>query len=322
MGDNTGIQWTDASWNPVTGCTKVSLGCAHCYAEDVANRFWHRQYRAIPVNLKADGSSDGQRPREFTDVQWHLDRLDQPLRWRKPRRVFVNSMSDLFHEEIPNAFIDQVFAVMALSPRHTFQVLTKRAQRMRDHGLALMHDEDRLERFYETMRRLGGSEQQIEWAIDHWPLPNVWLGVSVENQRWADERIPLLFQTSAAVRFLSCEPLLAPIDLKLWNPRDPKSEGQWMAAVEGVGVIGMNRPVDWVIIGGESGPHARPCDVSWIRSIRDQCRAASVPCFVKQLGSRPLFPDAECAIGNDPIHGKGGNPSDWPADLRVRDFPE
>ena len=217
MGDKSGIEWTDATWNPVTGCTKVSPGCAHCYAEAITLRF-KRGGPFLPGK---------------TTIRLHSDRLDQPARWRKPRMVFVNSMSDLFHEEVPFHFVREVFQVMEANPRHTYQVLTKRPARMLE--------------FADTRSQA-------------WP-DQVWIGVSVENQYWADKRIPLLKSVPARVRFLSCEPLLRPVDLDL--------EG-----------------IHWVIAGGESGHRSRPMDPSWVQDIRDQCIAARVPFFFKQWGGR------------------------------------
>lgn len=311
--NQTSIEWTDATWNPVTGCTKVSAGCKNCYAEGVANRWW--------------------KGRKFTDVRCHEDRLDQPLKWREPRRVFVNSMSDLFHDDVPLSFIAQVFDVMARATvacgrrhkheeecwtgePHTFQILTKRPERM----LRVLNEE--LPRFMaESMQ--GDCPLSVNAEVGNWPLPNVWLGVSVENQRAADERIPLLLETPAAVRFLSCEPLLGPIDLRV-------------AAFNGADSIESLAGIDWVIVGGESGPGARPCDVSWIRSIVKQCKAAGVPAFVKQLGARPMTQGQSAdrhgctdtklrrawrdANGGWPIDlrdRKGGDTSEWPEDLRV-----
>lgn len=319
MGDKTGIQWTDATWNPVTGCSKVSPGCAHCYAETVAARFWPKQYPPIPVG-NPDCSADDHgacattlRPREFTDVQCHEDRLDQPLRWRRPRRIFVNSMSDLFHESVPDAFIDRVFAVMALAPRHTFQILTKRAERMHwymSHLLADVVD--------------GAAQKDHGRSVAfRLPLANVWLGVSVENQHFADERIAELVNTPAAVRFLSCEPLLAPLDLRM--------DGHFTRNF-----------IHWVIVGGESGAGARPFNVAWARSIVQQCQAAGVAVFVKQLGAcitglkldGPPFSSPPRREGflvhwtrhEDNTFGlcdrKGGDPSEWPADMRVRELPK
>ncbi len=343
----TKIEWTDVTWSPVTGCDKVSPGCAHCYAETVALRFWPTQYRPVlndgsgrtidcvstshHEQMLADGEA---RPRQFTDVQTHEDRLDQPLRWRKPRRVFVNSMSDLFHEDVSDAFIERVFAVMALAPKHAFQILTKRAERMRDY----MRDPGRHHAVTMAMQgpaEQGGVEDLLpangtsypRWPVE-WPLSNVWLGVSVENQHFADERIPLLLQTPAAVRFISAEPLLGRVNLAGYITEvEPPSP-----------------PIlDWVIVGGESGHGARPMEIAWARSIVAQCQAAGVPVFVKQLGADPRDAAAErddmgardvwpagwmpMIAGRrvwrpDLTNGKGGDPLEWPADLRVRQFPE
>ena len=257
---NTSIAWTDATWNPVTGCSKVSPGCKNCYAEAVAKRFW--------------------KGRAFTDVRCHPERLDQPLRWRAPRKIFVNSMSDLFHEDVPSSFIDCVFERITRCERHTFQILTKRPTEAA--------------KYFKAGRAMW-------WR---WPLPNVWLGVSVENQTTADERIPILLQTPAAVRFLSVEPLLEGIALgtKSGNARCPIAPAA----------------LDWVIVGGESGPNARPCNVEWIRDIVRQCKGANVPCFVKQLGSNTNWSENGWSRLND---RKGGDPAEWPEDLRVREFP-
>ncbi|MBL8753674.1 MAG: phage Gp37/Gp68 family protein [Planctomycetes bacterium] len=330
---NTKIEWTDVTWSPVTGCTKVSAGCKHCYAEGIAHRFWGE--------------------RKFTDVRTHADRLDEPLSWRKPSRVFVNSMSDLFHDDVPDKFIDQVFAVMSLAKWHTFQILTKRPGRMRQYvsqsvvgaGEGFTYG-DRIARVAcDVLPTLpdGLANSVAKRSGLHrtpWPLPNVWLGVSAEDQRAADERIPLLLRTPAALRFISAEPLLGPINLSQASfcLGLPMADGsRWLGSLPGI---------DWVIVGGESGPGARPCDVAWIRSIVEQCRAASVPVFVKQLGAqagvsamvrlgpseqRVLYPRG-CGFwppeggGNDWIlrmkDRKGGDPTEWPEDLRVRQFPE
>lgn len=285
----TQIQWTDETWNPVTGCAKVSPGCAHCYAEGVANRFWETQYPKIEFCAEQPS-----RPRRFTDVWTHPDRLRQPFSWKKPRRVFVNSMSDLFHDDVPPDFIADVMAVCAATPQHTYQILTKRPARM----LELFRDPP------------AGAQ---------WPLQNVWLGVSVENQRFANERIPLLMQTPAAVRFISAEPLLGEVDLSDFLP------------VQTIGGVEMETWLDWVIVGGESGRKVRPCCLSWIRNIVHDCQSADVPVFVKQLGARPYETteddgsDGECRwpIGFELQlrDRKGGDPSEWPYDLRVREFP-
>ena len=258
MSDKTRIEWTEATWNPVTGCSKVSQGCKHCYAE----RDWAR--------LSADPKT-AYFGRAFTDVRFHPERLDQPFRWIKPRRIFVNSMADLFHEDVPDEFIDRVFAAMARSRWHTYQVLTKRAARM----MAYLGAPDRKGRILAASMGLG-------WAgmMDMpWPLPHVWLGVSVEDQATADARIPLLLQTPAAVRWISAEPLLGPIDLD-------------SSAVDGLHALGCghrncecrNRGLDWVVAGGESGPLARQMHPAWVRYLRDECAAAGVPFLFKQWG--------------------------------------
>ncbi len=210
----TRIEWTEATWNPTTGCTKVSLGCQHCYAERMAHR------------LQAMGQA---RYRHGFRITAHEEALELPLKWRRPRMVFVNSMSDLFHEDLPLDFIQRVFAVMVEAHRHTFQILTKRA------------------------RRLVRVMDRLPWA------QNIWMGVSVENADYL-WRIEQLRRVPACLRFLSLEPLLGPIN---------------ELPLDGI---------DWVIVGGESGPKARPMNADWCRSIRDQCVSAGVPFFFKQWG--------------------------------------
>ena len=246
MSDGSGIEWTDATWNPVSGCTKVSPGCDHCYAERITERFHGK------------GS--------FERVVLHPERLEAPLHWRRPRRVFVNSMSDLFHAEIPRSFLESVFDVMRACPRHTFQVLTKRAERME----RLCRDRDATPEEVDD-----GFELGVVPGLTY-DLPNVWLGVSVEGTA-GYARIRHLQRTPAAVRFLSCEPLLGELpDLPL----------------EGIG---------WVIVGGESGPGARPTHPDWVRSIHAQCVAAGVPFFFKQWGEwepvTPVYPPDDDADG-------------------------
>ncbi len=214
MSDRSAIEWTEATWNPVTGCTKVSPGCAHCYAEVFAERF-----RGVTGHPYEHGF----------DLQLRPERLNQPLEWKRPRLIFANSMSDLLHEAIPDEYVHEVFDVMRRADWHTFQVLTKRS------------------------RRLAEMAPRLSWP------PNVWMGVSVENQRWAC-RIDDLRSVPAAVRFLSCEPLLGPLDLDLHG-------------------------MDWVIAGGESGARARAMNPEWVRGLRDQCQRAGVPFFFKQWGT-------------------------------------
>jgi protein gp37 len=318
MAENSNIQWTDATWNPTSGCTKVSPGCTHCYIE-----------RTPPMRMAGRKFVAGTIP-----LQLHEGRLAVPLRWRKPRRVFVNSMSDLFHEDVPDDFLDRVFAVMALAPRHTFQVLTKRAERMAAYLNRRWMSNGGWHR--DEVVRLRANERLGEhptnrpegWA---WPLPNVHLGVSVEDQQRADERIPHLLRTPAAVRFLSCEPLLGPIEFSDVSRRSDAVRQLGKRALAGI---------HWVIVGGESGHGARPCDLAWVRSLVRQCAAASVPCFVKQLGTRPILAEGRPPAGRNPrVHPedvpgvgpafvchlrdpKGGSPDEWPEDLRVRQFPE
>jgi len=288
MGDNTAIEWTDATWNPVTGCTKVSQGCKYCYAE----REWAR-LSANPATRYYG--------RAFIDVRCHDDALGLPLRWRRPRRIFVNSMSDLFHPDVPDEFIDQVFAVMAFAPQHIFQVLTKRPYRARTwlrrfaaptnpvQALILKWG-DQGGRYWPFVTRLPDWQEINQAAVRaQAPLRNVWLGVSVEDQEAADERIPLLLQTPAAVRWISAEPLLGPVRLDRITRASP--DGDWTYcdnALEGFRATkcgGMHGPrVDWVVAGGESGPKARPMNPAWVRSLRDQCAAASVPFLFKQWG--------------------------------------
>lgn len=261
MSDRTGIEWTDATWNPTTGCTEVGTpGCDNCYARTLADRFWGGQY---------EPNEDGT-PRTFHDVRLHPDRLDQPLRWTKPRLVFVNSVSDLFHADVPREFISQVFAVMALTPQHTYQILTKRPGRMRS-----SLDRSFWRAVERVVRTKGGEVPDYYMTEAH--LPNVWLGVSVEDQKRADKRIPVLLDTPGAVRFISAEPLLGPVDLGYREPCDHPRH----PCLD----IGCWRALDWVIVGGESGPGARPMHPDWARSLRDQCADAGVRFFFKQWGA-------------------------------------
>ena len=220
MADSTGIEWTDATWNPVTGCTKVSQGCAHCYAETITLRF-RRGGPFLPGK---------------TTIRLHPERLKDPGKWRAPRRVFVNSMSDLFHEEVPFEFIKDIFQIMEDNQRHIYQILTKRPERMLEY---------------------------VAWTgYQRWP-EQVWAGVSVENQYWADRRIPTLAQIPASVRFLSVEPLLKQVELRPYL-----------------------KDIQWVIVGGESGHRARKMDEAWALDIKKQCEEAQVPFFFKQWGGR------------------------------------
>ncbi|WP_103110723.1 phage Gp37/Gp68 family protein [Brevibacillus reuszeri] len=271
----TAIEWTDTVWNPVTGCSKVSEGCRNCYAFALHD-MRHKAFQ--------DGKKLPQQyAKPFNEIQLFPDRLLQPLKWRKPRRVFVNSMSDLFHESVPFEYIDEVFEMMAESQRHTFQILTKRPQRMLDwfntvrkrrpipgHGVSTGNSP------FCTGAHCKWHDADVGYCGSPWPLPNVWIGTSVENQKAAEERIPLLLQVPAEVRFLSCEPLLGYVDLEFTAQFEhPDNEGYGVEAIKGI---------DWIIAGGESGINARPMHENWIESLRDQCQEYGVPFFFKQWG--------------------------------------
>lgn len=330
MGDATSIQWTDATWNPVRGCSKVSPGCKHCYAEKVAARF-------CGPGLPYDGLADPRTGLWTGKVRMVPEHLADPLRWQKPRRIFVNSMSDLFHEGLSNEEIAAVFGVMAAASHHTFQVLTKRAERMREwFGWVSNAALDKIACIADDALAAMPQAQLASWfapgrGAQAWPLPNVWLGVSTEDQTRAEERIPALLNCPAAVRFLSIEPQLGPVDLT--RLRDDELGAKWNALEMGI---------HWVIVGGESGPGARPFDLAWAESLVAQCQAAGVACFVKQLGAVPVMDEATwretdsarllsyrnrslAPTGTVPLKlgdTKGGDPAEWPEYLRVREFPE
>jgi protein gp37 len=302
MAENTSIEWTHlpgykgATWNPLSGCSMVSPGCHSCYAATMAARLEAMGQKKYAGTTKKVGT------RALWTGKVNLDEksLAIPLKTKKPTAYFVNSMSDLFHEDVPDAFIDKVFAVMAMSRQHVFQVLTKRAKRMRDY-LAMVSDEKDMNRWAcaAVLPETGNSPcaAGIFDELD-WPLRNVWLGVSVEDRQRADERIPLLLQTPAAVRFLSVEPLLGPVDIRLARPTDMERLAAAVAGRPLDHLTSSTPAIDWVIVGGESGPGARPMHPDWARSVRDQCQEASVPFFFKQHGSwvqvydRDTDPDA------------------------------
>jgi len=254
MGSNTKIEWSDATWNPVSGCSKVSDGCTNCYGEAMARRFDKDWKPWTPQNAAHN-------------VRLHPERLEQPLHWRKPRRIFVCSVSDLFHEQVPDEFIQEVFDTIKLADWHTYQILTKRAERM-------CHWVDEYE-------RIEGSPFSLQ-------APNIQFGVTVESPKYTD-RIDWLLKTPAAVRFVSIEPMLGPIDLTnitILKP-DGYAPGVYLDALRGH-VKGpddmLPEKIDWVICGGESGPKARPMKPTWPREIRYQCQTAGVPYFFKQHG--------------------------------------
>lgn len=304
---NSSIEWTDCTWDPVRGCSM------------------------------AKGSETG------GCVELIEKALALPLKWRKPRKVFVNSMSDIFHESLTDEQIDRVFAVMALCQQHTFQVLAKRPERMNEY-LKGSDLEDRLTELWAE-----DDSDKNTWSL-MLPLTNVWLGVSCENQATADARIPLLLQTPAAVRFVSYEPALGPVDFRNWADEGLECDCGWsgieneelLVEHEESGLRGpdswykcpscggecahlpLDERLDWVIVGGESGPGARPFDVTWARHTVEQCKLAGVACFVKQLGAKPVTRVKGCTSGGT-LWGlkdrKGGDMAEWPEDLRVRQFP-
>lgn len=280
----TGIEWTDMVWNPTTGCDRISAGCDNCYALTMARRLKGMGQ----AKYQNDGDPRTSGPGFGLTV--HESALTIPMHWREPKRVFVNSMSDLFHARVPEAFIVQVFAMMMATPRHTYQVLTKRTKRMRR-----IVDSDRFaERTWEAFHALDSGEHL------YWPPRNVWLGTSIENEEEADRREGDLLSTPAAVRFISAEPLLEAIDFQFDHEcGDPP---HWTCPVP-----------DWLIIGGESGPGARRMELAWVRDIIAQCRDAGTAVFVKQLGS---VLGAELGAGS-----KGGDWDAWPDDLRIREYP-
>jgi protein gp37 len=315
MADNSSIEWTDATWNPIRGCTRVSEGCRNCYAEVMAARFSDPGQWGHGLARRVAQPGGGTDHRWTGEVALVDEALDLPLRWRRPRRIFVNSTSDLFHEKVPDAWIDRVFAVMALAPQHTFQVLTKRPERMREYltrpvqgpWARRMHrvdDAGRQADATDAWRRVHhalcemlpntppkqlnlASEMQEphgDGFMPRWPLANVWLGTSVEDQDTANARIPHLLATPAKVRFLSCEPLLGPVDLT--RVKSPVyGEVCALTGYLGSGMYGDYGPkLAWVICGGESGPGARPMHPDWARSLRDQCTLDRVPFFFKQWG--------------------------------------
>lgn len=345
MGD-TSIQWTNKTWNPVRGCSRVSEGCRNCYAERQAARYSsgaEGEKGALPFHGFAENTKAGPRWTGRVELVPHM--LDLPLRWKKPIRIFVNSMSDLFHEALPFEHIAAVFGVMAACPQHTFQVLTKRPERAREffawiesqrgpltvalvsQGGAWPNGKERSAESilcaYFASERHGARLPQGPWAA--WPLPNVWLGTSVEDQATADRRIPELLDCPAAVRFVSYEPALCPVDFD----RAVRGGGDPARGISCLGwVDGYGYGIDWLIFGGESGPGARPCDMAWGENARDQCAAAGVAFFWKQCGSDPLiYKEVGTAKGGCHVpfrlrDRKGGDMSEWPAEWRVRQFPE
>ena len=291
MADTTKIEWTDATWNPITGCTLVSDGCRHCYAARLAaTRLKHHPSREGLARLNAAGEA------KFTgEVRFNEQWLDQPLRWRKPRMIFVCAHGDLFHEDVPDEWIDWVFAVMALCPQHTFQVLTKRPERGRVY-LRLVIDAGR---HLDIQNAADKLKYRYRQPTDRgWPLPNVWIGTSVENQATANERIPHLLNTPAAVRFVSAEPLLGPVNFAgmefggndIWGNRNALTGRETCLEAPGEEWASSGQ-LGWIIVGGETGPKARDMNPDWARSIQSQCADAGTAFFMKQMARKAPIPD-------------------------------
>lgn len=304
MGDNTKIEWSDASWNPIRGCTMVSKGCELCYAMTQAHRFSGegQPYEGLTRVSGGRGVWNGK-------IMLVPEKLNQPLRWERPRKIFVNSMSDLHHENVPLNYVATVYGIMTAARQHQFQVLTKRPQRMLEF-FDWLHNKiwpetspggyrDFLCSTAATALADGSDGDQDDWfwklrsmcCPTDWPIPNIWLGTSVEDQETADERVPILAKVPAKIRFLSVEPLLGPLTL----PHELKG-------------------IQWVIVGGESGPGARPCKEEWVAHIIDQCQNYGVPVFFKQKGTVWAL---ECGAK----HPKGGDINDFPEHLKVRQMP-
>lgn len=339
------IEWTDATWNPIVGCSRKSAGCLRCYAERAAYRLEHAlkmpQYQGTTKKV-------GDEIRWTGKVNLVESKLPEPLRWRKPRMVFVNSMSDLFHESVPDEWIAAIFGVMAVSRQHVFQVLTKRPERMREwcqvkrggDTFNLLSCLGAAARALPEHRQLFSDRLRGEYA---WPLPNVWLGTSVEGQETAEGRIPALLDTPATVRFVSYEPALAPARFDVLRLDETSSLDALTGTRSYAGRGGRGgsehdtgRAIDWLICGGESGPGARPFDVQWARDTVEQCHETDTDCFIKQLGSNPRADQAQPDIwpagtafrdDGQPLRRvivgskKGGEPSQWPESLRVREMP-
>lgn len=315
----TTIEWTQETWNPILGCSKISEGCRNCYAINQAYRNWSMA-QALPEDKRGrlayyEGLTEkrGDRVEWTGKVAFVPEALEIPLKRKKPTTYFVNSMSDLFHESVADEWIDQIFAVMTLTPQHTYQVLTKRPQRMLKYFDNL--NERRIKIAHNFVYPTGGFLYS-EWrrspksacTYSILPLPNVWLGTSIENQSVWELRSEALYRlhNQGWKTFYSCEPLLEDLDLYL-----------------------RHRPVDWVIAGGESGSGARECHIDWIRSLAQQCQSANVPVFVKQLGSNPtgllrdgVFPKNEGSKTRWKLRDrKGGDIEEWPEDLQIRELP-
>jgi len=342
MSTQTRIEWADLTWNALLGCERVSAGCDGCYAINTAT------IRAGHPNPKISTAFAGLTERRDGRLDWTgrinllPGRLADPLKVRKPQRIFVNSQSDLFHKDVPETFIAQVFAVMAMAPQHTFQLLTKRHCRMRSLLNSPSFRIQVLDQAYllaagevdgvQVPRRVAAEYQrrknavlwdQIESVIHGWPLPNLHVGVSVEDQKTADLRIPALLGTPAAVRWLSMEPLLGHVDLSehlAWTRpvTDPLLDAPDGAHIDGMERVGgaweRRASLGWVVVGGETGPKSRPMELAWVRDLRDQVTAAGTPFFLKQWGDHvpPSQMPADTFMDWDVVNGTSAWDRDRP----------
>lgn len=313
------IQWTDETWNPSVGCSDVSEGCRNCYARRIAWRLQHNPRLGERYAGTVRKSSTG--ALKWTGrVNLIPDLLEKPLRWKRPRRVFVDSQTDLFHPEVPDTYIAAVLGIIAACPDHTFQLLTKRPERLLQWMTSIAFGQPPEVTCAQAAKAFTDIDVELPQGGTGWPLPNLWLGVSIEDQQTADDRIPLLLQCPAAVRFVSYEPALSPVTFELGGDFEL---GTTYNALTGrfSGNDSVGPSLDWIIMGGESGDAARPFVTDWARSVRDECAEAGVAFFLKQLGRRPTC-DLNSAQGWLNLKDShGGDVDEWPLDLRVREFP-
>ena len=352
------IAWTDDTYNPIVGCTKISQGCLNCYAATAANTPRLQQFEQYQNVVDHKGNWNGK-------IEFVPKVLDQLLKLKRPRKIFMPSMSDPFHDAVKDEWLDQIFATIALTPHLTYQLLTKRPERMLQYFTETWQGrpEQEFEGIYipasgpssradevcfaceeiidrhkladtdkDSLWTEGGSLKIMQWG---WPLPNLHLGVTVENQAAADERIPLLLQTPAAVRFLSVEPMLERISLDCLH-WDGMTNLNCLTGKHGVNypLQGDCNKVDWVIVGGESGTKARFFYLEWAESMIEQCKSAQVPVFVKQIGSnawercetpehlKEIAPEMESFCQIKTKSRAGSNPDEWPEHLRIQEFPK
>lgn len=285
MADNSKIEWTEATWNPITGCSVTSPGCKHCYAMRLAGGRMKNHPSRIGLTQPTDAG-----PVWTGEVRFNEQWLGDPLRWRRPRMIFVCAHSDLFHEDVPDEWIDRIFAVMAMCEDHTFQVLTKRPQRMREYVCDVMKNQSSFNRIADAAVRIAESPCASSLVEERMadPLDNVWLGVSVEDQKRADERIAPLLNTPAAIRWISAEPLLGPIDFNALSDSCENLNALTGLRENPFGDVVSRRfgtKLDWVVVGGESGPGARPMHPHWAENVIRDCTAADVPLHFKQWGA-------------------------------------